>query len=33
MKYCSYCGSSEDSIFNDKCEHCGEDFLFFNFIF
>lgn len=30
MKYCSYCGSPIDSIFDDKCEHCGEDLVIEN---
>lgn len=30
MKYCSYCGSPVDSIFDDKCEHCGEDLVIEN---
>lgn len=30
MKYCSYCGSPVDSIFDDRCEHCGEDLVIEN---
>ncbi|WP_195429060.1 TM2 domain-containing protein [Clostridium sp. D46t1_190503_E9] len=30
MKYCSFCGSPVDSIFIDKCEHCGEDLVIEN---